>query len=524
MASPKKLQDLPFDVYDYIFDVVRRDDVDTHKRTLFAASQTCKAWAAMTLRARFHTLFLIVKLPGEESIVNFFLQDFAQEPVFARLMQDGCVKSLTLRWSSADTWSEVDFGIILPEYLPLFPGLLALRLRGVLYKRPYQPIAQRFGGVRSLTVDGHSYNYHSWRRHDPRALCDLLCLFPTLQELTLNDVNDWARPYPPTFPADHPVMQGPQAQNTDVQMVLNFHGGLQRALQLFLLPTQGWGNGAFNVGGGGADGSDEEERDGTYDGAPEDLPMIRSVVMEQSDCPPVLASLLQRADVKTVSVTDRYDLNLRMVRACAATVEHVRYTLSYQRVIAMSQPLSVDLSLLHALRSLTLIITFFAGREHGIDVEAPWRNVATVLHAVRRRPRDAPMLDIGLELELPGSLSVARCQHLDENDIVAICRKFVSDLPLTKAIDKDLGQLIDDGKAAMVRVSLAVPACRGCAQKPRTSVNSFLVDAFPVLHRKGHLHLTGGSCTCYGVPFAHLLPAIKKYGVPFAHLLPAIKK
>ncbi|EKM48698.1 uncharacterized protein PHACADRAFT_202507, partial [Phanerochaete carnosa HHB-10118-sp] len=199
MASSKALVSLPFDVYDHIFDIVRHNDandctfdlvhcrdVKTHKNSLFAASRVCKEWADMTLRARFHTLSLVIKLPGEQSTANRFLQDFVQEPIFTHRQY---AKKLTLRWGCGKN-SRIDFANVLPRYLPMFPGLLVLELRGVLYKRPEQPIIQQFR-LQSLTIDGEWYR---WRRHeeyDPRALCDLLVLFPELKELELIRV-EWA--------------------------------------------------------------------------------------------------------------------------------------------------------------------------------------------------------------------------------------------------------------------------------------------------------------------------------------------
>ena len=104
------------------------------------------------MRARYHSMSLVVKLPGETSIVNFFLQDFVQEPIFKEVQKRQCVKQLTLRWSRNGSSPEIDYESILPQYLPQFPGLIFLQLRGIIHKRPTQRIAQRFGNIRSLHI------------------------------------------------------------------------------------------------------------------------------------------------------------------------------------------------------------------------------------------------------------------------------------------------------------------------------------------------------------------------------------
>ncbi|GJE89847.1 hypothetical protein PsYK624_059570 [Phanerochaete sordida] len=433
MASAKLLQDVPFDVYDYIFDTVRLNDVDTRKRALFAASQTCKAWAAMTLRARFHTLSLIVKLPGEESIVNFFLQDFAQEPVFAKLVQDSCVKSLTLRWSRAEAWSEVDFGTILPEYLPLFPGLRALRLRGVLYKRPDQPITQRFS-LRSLAIDGHLYNYHSHKSHNPRALCDLLCLFPTLQVLTLHELRDWAR----------------------------------RGLQ-----------------------------DDIYDGGPLPT-IRSVVVQKSTCPPVLFRFLqstdIRAADVSD-NYTGEFQIVEACAATVEHVRGKLSYQLF---VDSLHEPVSnIDLSPLIALRRLMLRVVFPAEpepEEDEMDLGSLWRTLAEVLAAARRRSTGAPALDIELELELdeypvdrtaigPGAISKTR-------------RALTCNLPFVKYAEEELGKLIDGGIVGSVTVLMIAHGLRRSAREPHSCLNHLLRDAFPTVHKKGCLHLSHDLCTC----------------------------
>ena len=269
MASTKSLADLPFDIFDAIFNFVHQDDIDTRKRTLFAASQVSKEWADISMRTRFHTLSLVVKLEGETSIVNFFLQDFVQEPIFEELKKRQCVKKLALRWSREGSKSEIDFKTILPHYLPLFPGLLSLELRGVLYKRPTMRQMQRFN-LQSLTIDGHLYHYHSQRYHDQRALCDLLCLFPSLKELKLTDMYTWAHDY-------------------------------------FTEPDTGI----------------------RWDDA---LPHIQSVIFDQSTPAPALVQLFKTAGVKYLNVSGiRFSRHkgghLLVANACAATLQHLNYEL-----------------------------------------------------------------------------------------------------------------------------------------------------------------------------------------------------
>ena len=269
MASTKSLAHLPFDIHDTIFDFVRQDDIDTRKRTLFAASGVSKEWADMSMRARFHTLSLVVKLEGETSIIKFFLQDFVQEPIFEELKKCQCVKKLTLRWSREGSKSEIDFETILPHHLPLFPGLLSLELRGVLYKRPTARLTQRFN-MQSLTINGHLYHYHSQWYHDQRALCDLLCLFPSLKGLKLTDMYTWAHDY-------------------------------------FTEPDAGI----------------------RWDDA---LPHIQSVVFDQSTPAPALVQLFKTAGVKYLDVSGirfsrHTEEHLLVANACAATLQHLNYEL-----------------------------------------------------------------------------------------------------------------------------------------------------------------------------------------------------
>ena len=370
MVPLKSLADLPFDILDVIFDFVRQDDIDTRKRTLFAASQVSKEWADMSMRARFHTLSLVVKLEGETSIVNFFLQDFVQEPIFEELKKRQCVKKLTLRWSREGSKSEIDFETILPHHLPLFPGLLSLELRGVLYKRPTARLTQRFN-LQSLTIDGHLYHYHSQWYHDQRALCDLLCLFPSLKELKLTDVYSWAHEH-------HPPAQGPMpaAGNNgddwpmdggDHTVVVHLHPGAGGGAGVVMniqgqhmqhyhhenIPfdlgddddddewdeeNDGDDDGQYDGPGVWGDGAGEEqdppegdgggEPDDSYDVDASALPHIQCVVFDQSTPAPVLMRLFKAAGVKYLDVSGvRFSRHkgehLLVANACAATLQHL---------------------------------------------------------------------------------------------------------------------------------------------------------------------------------------------------------
>lgn len=113
-----------------------------------------------------------------------FLQDFLRSSLFPAVQH--CIQRLTLRWGIADMDPIIGEG--LPQYLPLFPALRSLKLRGLLGKHIPAPLRQQPLTLDSLCIEG--WVCHS-RPHDPRVLCDLLRCFDSIGELQLEDICKW---------------------------------------------------------------------------------------------------------------------------------------------------------------------------------------------------------------------------------------------------------------------------------------------------------------------------------------------
>ncbi|GJE89848.1 hypothetical protein PsYK624_059580 [Phanerochaete sordida] len=468
MASGAKITDMPLDVYEHLFEVVRLNDVDTRKRTLFAASRVCKAWADLTRHARFHALYLVVRLPGEQSIVRYFLDEFIREPFFAEVRHKQLVKSLTLRWGKEESTSEIDLGGALQRYLPLFPGVRALDLRGRLWQRAPHPPVRRFQ-LRALKIAGRVSRDGS----NTFAFSDLLALFPELEELKLADNSGWrSAAFTPSTGSAHQEI-GDEAEDVEKEYL----------------------------------SADEELRvDNIYRGGATEPKGILSIILELSDAPESLAELLSRGNtVKHLELTKMYHVeasSMAILDVCAATLEEVHLRLWYRRY-QEDLPLRVpnaDLAPLLALRRLTVVVTIKGWlpndeEEGGLLPEEPWASLAAMLKALHRRTNGAHKLEyIELLLE-PRSSGLPR----EPDPPVPRARPtFMGHLPFTRCADLQLCSLVDASIVDHARATFTgrVPRTSYFVCEAHSCLNDLIVEAFPMLNKKGRLSLKDGACKC----------------------------
>ena len=175
---------LPAEVFDTIFERLRH--VDEEKELLFACSLVSRSWRHRTLRHRFHSLSLFVRVVDpslKQDRENAFIQDFVHSSIFPEVQT--LVQDLKLRWP---------IGAISADFLPFlddFVGLRRLELCGLLDDRvrvTTQPKA--LSSLKCLAIRGlhpiHRRMYAA--EHDARTLCDILAIFPSVKELQLSEI------------------------------------------------------------------------------------------------------------------------------------------------------------------------------------------------------------------------------------------------------------------------------------------------------------------------------------------------
>lgn len=175
------ISSFPEEVFDMIFDLIRR--VDRRKWTLAACRQVSRHWRNMTLKHFYYSLSLVYRVEGQTSIITCFVQDFIQDEIFDSTKR--FVRNLALRCGTGD--SPITEDAI--RYISFFPVLRHLKFTGVVKHR--LPKAMKLEvppSLNSLSLDtdkSHSY--------EVRALCDLLCLLPTIRTLRLEVLHHHGR-------------------------------------------------------------------------------------------------------------------------------------------------------------------------------------------------------------------------------------------------------------------------------------------------------------------------------------------
>lgn len=175
--------DFPTELLDAIFEWVYAGDY--HKRTIFACSLVSSRWEALSRRQRFRTVSLSIDDDPAETMDFLRWDAFAASPIFPRVVSS--IRKLTLSFTKTARGS-MHSGFL--RILPLIPGLRELELRGSFEQRiaadPESTPADATRGIVRLFLVGY---VNRGNQRDPRALCDLLSLFPSLSELDLARVD-----------------------------------------------------------------------------------------------------------------------------------------------------------------------------------------------------------------------------------------------------------------------------------------------------------------------------------------------
>jgi len=426
---------LPVEVFDVMFNFMRVDDERGHtdKSTLFSCSHVSKLWHSLTLRHRFHAVSLFARTGNpyeQQTRKNCFLQDFVQSPLFPTVQR--YIQRLTVRWGIADL--DPYIGADLPHYLPFFPALHSLKLRGLLGQRI--PALQRQNPLvlDSLTIEG--WVCHA-RPHDPMVLCDLLRCFDLIGELQLEDICRWL----------------------SLSNLILTPDELPRVSSLVL-------------------------RDSTCQHPVCDI--LESVIAHERP--------LRRLDVRALSGADAGG-GIDLVESFARTIEDFKCTISSANEIVSFQvdtyP-TFDFSQLPLLRTLTIAIEVplsrararsYAGGEEPYR-SSPWRRVISSLNTIRSRPRSSPLKLLSLQLA-PTRQLTDKVQTA-EATMESLRRNNAS----VRILEAALLELIEERCVQLVQVGVyTAPPASGLRGACQHSCDDFVLTLFPRLRQAGVLRV-----------------------------------
>lgn len=182
---------LPPEIFDAIFDLIRHQNAPD-KNALFGCSLVSRAWRAMTLRHRFHTLSFYARvgertsLTGIPSERKLFLQDFVNCDVYPLVRS--AVHTLRLKWIMGPGVS-LDFAQLSID----FPALRELVVHGRLTEAISNGARRvKFPPLDLLAVHGTSASGPGYpSKNRVSSLCDLLCQFTAVRELRLVNIHEW---------------------------------------------------------------------------------------------------------------------------------------------------------------------------------------------------------------------------------------------------------------------------------------------------------------------------------------------
>lgn len=426
---------VPVEVFDSIFGFVRLEDEQsrTNKRALFSCSRVSKAWHALTLRHRFHSVSLYARTGNSfERRVrkNCFLQDFLVSPLFPTVQ---CyIQRLTLRWGIADL--DPYIGADLSEYLASFPALRSLKLRGLLGRHISAPSHPNVPALDSLSIEG--WVCHA-RAHDPKGLCDLLRCFASIGELYLEDLCHW-------LPAD------------DLEVTTDDHPPVSSLVL----------------------------RDSTCPHPVCDI--LESAIAHEKP--------LRRLDVRALSSTDTRG-GIDLLESFARTIEDFKCTVTSGSDTVSSTgdvPPAFDFSALPHLRTLTVAVEVplsrtrarsLAGGED-LDKSAPWARLVASLHTLAARPRSSSLKLLHLQLA-PARALTDKAQTVDALQ-EALRRNDAS----MRALEDALLALVRERGVQLVQVALcAAPPASGLRGACVQRCDDFVLGLFPRLRQTGVLRV-----------------------------------
>ncbi|EKM58575.1 uncharacterized protein PHACADRAFT_253023 [Phanerochaete carnosa HHB-10118-sp] len=424
----------PVEVFDVVFDFVRIEDERgrTDKRTLFSCSRVSKAWHSLTLRHRFHSVSLFARTgnPYEQRIrKNCFLQDFVRSPLFPTVQS--YIQRLTLRWGIADL--DPYIGADLPGYLPLFPALRSLKLRGLLGRRIPAPPLQHPPVLDSLCIEG--WVCHA-RSHDPRVLFDVLSCFDSIGELQLEDLCQW-------LPAD------------GLELGENEH---PRVSSLVL-------------------------RDSTCQHPVCDI--LESAIAHEKP--------LRRLDLRALSSTDARG-GVDLLESFSRTIEDFQCAISSTGDTVSSQADAsppFDFSQLPLLRTLTVAVALPLSRTRArsvgggedLDKAAPWDRAIASLDTLRARARPSGALKL-LRLQLAPARALADKAQTAASVLEALRRHDAS----VRALERALLALVEARCVQLVQIGVyTAPPASGLRGACQHRCDEFVLGLFPKLRQAGVL-------------------------------------
>lgn len=189
---------LPPEILDRLFSILYvRRKLQGHNDLLQCALVN-KEWEELSLKRRFYEIKLQI---GHG---RWSASEFVRSEEYDRVRK--LVGKLSLYWPQTPGTIRISF----LEFLPHFPNLRSLVLTGLLNERiPWADAsnANNCLAVKDLTIvgrPGESTKYH----HNPAALCDLLSMFGSLQNLALKNFNDMHAIFSAQKPLPWPPKEG----------------------------------------------------------------------------------------------------------------------------------------------------------------------------------------------------------------------------------------------------------------------------------------------------------------------------
>ncbi|GJE89943.1 hypothetical protein PsYK624_060570 [Phanerochaete sordida] len=422
----------PVEVFDAVFDFVRIEDERAHnnKQSLFACSRVSRAWHSITLRHRFHSVSLFARTgnPHEQRVrMNCFLQDFLQSVLFPTVQR--YIQKLTLRWSVADL--DPYIGADLPGFLPSFPALRALKLRGLLGRPIPLPPPRPLCRLDSLALEG--WVCHG-RAHDPRAFLGLLRCFSAIGELHLEDLAQW-------LPADG----------------LDLTGEYPAVSSLVLCDSA-----------------------------------CPHPICDMLEAAEAHARPLRRLDVRALGGTDARGGEGLLV-SFARSIEDLKCTVAAGGEAAASVTLPpFDFAPLAHLRTLTVAAEVPLSRVRArslagganADKGAPWARLTGALETLHARPREAPLKLLRVQL------APARALADKAQTGAALCEALKRSAAGVRALEEVLLRLVRGRCVQLVQVGVyAAPAASGLREGCRHPCEEFVLELFPRLRQAGVLRV-----------------------------------
>ena len=169
MSQRLDVDDVPEDVMYHIFNIFLL------KKAILNCSLVSKKWRSIAFTHTFRSLSLLVrseKYPDTSGMqISRYVQDLLQDPFFS---VQHIVQHLTLKWG-CQSGNDIEFDFV--DFMPSFPALSSLTLKGTLYTRLPASYSHAKGSLAldKLIVTGilRSSKNDMLPHHRVEAFCDM---------------------------------------------------------------------------------------------------------------------------------------------------------------------------------------------------------------------------------------------------------------------------------------------------------------------------------------------------------------